>query len=374
MFSLVVGISGWRKAHWLLRTMSVLAVVFTVVAAFTVVNQNYDYYPTLDRLFGKEAANFAALPQLQAIRDQVRRTGHLPDHGETVMVHIPPTNSHFDAADAYVYVPPVWFKNPEPALPMIELLNGVPGQPSDWTRAGYADSTSTVFAEHHGGVSPLLVIPDPNGPAQDTECVNSKLGNAETYLSIDVPNYMRSEFNAAAGARSLAVAGLSAGGTCSIVLSLRNPKIYTAFGDYSGFATQTYLNDGKAGTVATLFNGSNAAYEAYDPTTLLTRGRYTTLSGWFGAGLQDPQSLAAAKQLHGLSKGVLAQTCILLEPGGHDFTYWTEAFAELAALALVEAGSDAGAHRQQGDVHPRDQLRWGRRSQSHPVVTLRSHT
>ena len=54
-----------RKAHWALRTFSVLAIVFCVIAAFTVVNQTYDYYPTLARLFGKEAANFVALPELQ---------------------------------------------------------------------------------------------------------------------------------------------------------------------------------------------------------------------------------------------------------------------------------------------------------------------
>jgi hypothetical protein len=111
----------------------VLAVLFTFVAAFTVINQTYDYYPTLARLFGKEAANFVAVPQLQAIRDQVRKTRHLPSHGDTISIHIPPTKSKFEAADAYVWLPPVWFHNPEPALPVIELLDGVPGDPSDWT-------------------------------------------------------------------------------------------------------------------------------------------------------------------------------------------------------------------------------------------------
>lgn len=72
LFSLVVAVLGFTRAHWALRTFSVLALVFCVVAAFTVVNETYDYYPTLARLFGKDAANQVALPELTAIRNQVR--------------------------------------------------------------------------------------------------------------------------------------------------------------------------------------------------------------------------------------------------------------------------------------------------------------
>ncbi len=178
---------------------SFIAIVFCMIAAFTVVNQTYDYYPTLARLFGKNAANFTDLPALQQVRNEVRKTGKLPAVGSTVAVTIPPTHSKFQTGQAYVYLPPAWFKNPEPSLPVIELIAGIPGQPSDWTRAGYADTTSTAFANRHHGVAPILVIPDNNGSVVDTECSNTSLGNAETYLTADVPDYMTSEFNAATG-------------------------------------------------------------------------------------------------------------------------------------------------------------------------------
>jgi len=51
-YSVVIIVLGWTRAHWLLRTFSVIALVFSVVAAFTVVNQSFDYYPTLARLLG----------------------------------------------------------------------------------------------------------------------------------------------------------------------------------------------------------------------------------------------------------------------------------------------------------------------------------
>ena len=326
-YSVVIIVLGWTRAHWILRTFSVIALVFCILAAFTVINQNYDYYPTLARLLGKSAANFTDLPQLKTIRDEVRRTGKLPTHGETIEVTIPATISKFNTGQAYVYLPPVWFKNPEPQLPLIELIAGVPGEPSDWTRAGYADTTSTAFAEQHHGVAPLLVIPDNNGNlTSDSECSNSVFGNAETYLIKDVPNYMQAEFNAAIGKHAMAVAGLSAGGTCSTILSLRNPQTFSTFASYSGYASPTYENDNAQQTIVQLYGGSKANYEAHNPVNLLTGHQYPGLAGWFTAGQSDPQPLAASHQLASLARTTGMQVCESSPPGDHSFTFWAAAF------------------------------------------------
>ena len=327
-FSVVVIVMGYTRAHWLLRSFSVLALIFCMVAAFTVVNENYDYYPTLQRLLGKEGADFANLPQLKAIRTTTRETRKLPTHGETITVTIPATTSKFSTGQAYVYLPPIWFKSPEPQLPVIEMIAGVPGQPSDWTRAGYADSTATAFAARHNGEAPILVIPDNNGnKTQDSECANSQFGNAETYLIKDVPTYMQANFNAAIGKHSLAVAGLSAGGTCATMLALRNPQVFQIFASYSGYSSPTYQNDDEQQTIGALYGGSKANYEAHNPVHLLKNNRYPTLSGWFTAGQSDPQPLANSKQLTTLAKGAdFAQVCDSAPPGDHSFIFWAAAF------------------------------------------------
>ena len=327
-FSLVVVVMGWGRAHWVLRTFSFIALAFCVLAAFTVINQNYEYYPTLNRLLGKDAANLTDLPALRTIRDQVRATHRLPDHGETVTVTIPPTESHFQTGPAFVYLPPAWFANPEPELPVIELIAGIPGEPSDWTRAGYADTTSTTFAEAHHGVAPILVIPDNNGNSQDTECSNSSQGNAETYLVKDVPAYLQRNFNAAIGPHSMAVAGLSDGGTCAVMLSLRNPKVFSTFASYSGYSSPTYLNDDEQQTITTLYGGSTAVYEAHNPVHLLSGARYVGMGGWFTAGQQDPQPLANTQQLARLARPTGMQVCLTTPPGGHDFQFWSDAFRD----------------------------------------------
>ena len=326
-YSVVIIVLGWTRAHWILRTFSVIALVFSILAAFTVVNQNYDYYPTLARLLGKSAANFADLPQLKAIRNEVRRTGKLPTHGETIALTIPATVSKFKTGQAYVYLPPAWFKNPEPQLPLIELIAGVPGEPSDWTRAGFADTTSTAFAEQHHGEAPILVIPDNNGNlTSDSECSNSVFGNAETYLIKDVPTYMQSEFNAAIGKHAMAVAGLSAGGTCSTILALRNPTVFSTFASYSGYASPTYENDNAQQTIAQLYGGSKANYEAHNPVNLLTGHQYPGSAGWFTAGQSDPQPLAASRQLSALADKTGMQVCWSAPPGDHSFAFWAAAF------------------------------------------------
>ncbi len=350
-FSLTLIVLGWTRAHWILRSFSVIALVFCVIAAFTVVNQTYDYYPTLARLLGKNAADFTNLPELKALRTEVRRTGKLPDHGETIAVNIPPTVSKFQTGQAYVYLPPAWFKSPEPQLPLIELIAGVPGDPSDWTRAGYADTTSTAFAAKHHGEAPILVIPDNNGnKTSDTECSNSVFGDAETYLVTDVPTFMQVNFNAAVGKHALAVAGLSAGGTCASMLALRNPKTFSIFASYSGYSSPTYINDDEQQTIVQLYHGSRSDYEAHNPASLLRGTRYPELSGWFTSGTGDPQALASAQQLSDLAKKAgMAQVCLTTPPGGHDFIFWAAAFQKSLPwlswkLGLTPAPKDLSAH------------------------------
>jgi S-formylglutathione hydrolase FrmB len=151
-------------------------------------------------------------------------------------------------------------------------------------------------------------------------------GNAETYLIKDVPNFMQANFNAAIGKHSLAVAGLSAGGTCASILALRNPTIFSIFASYSGYASPTYINDDAQQTVVQLYGGSTADYEAHNPVHLLQTKRYTGSAGWFTAGQSDPQPLAAVGQLSDLAKKAGLQVCTTTPPGDHSFVFWAAAF------------------------------------------------
>ena len=323
-------LAGWRRANWPRRIAGLAAVALAVVTAGSAANQTFQYYPTFDRLLGQTANNFIDNSQLDSIREQVAKTGVLPDHGETLSVVIPGQDLRFDPRPAYIWVPPAWFARSRPQLPVIELLHGTPGQPSDWTRASFADATALAYAEQHKGVAPILVMPDINGSLTgDSECMNSGIyGQVETYVSQTVPAFMEKKFNARTSDDSFAIAGLSEGGLCATTLSLNHPKVYAAFANYSGDVSPTNQDLDEQQTIATLFGGSVSAYDAHNPPYLLTHGRYTEVSGWFAAGAQDHTAVKAADTLQGLAENAGMNTCITTPPGAHNFDFWTQAFQQ----------------------------------------------
>jgi S-formylglutathione hydrolase FrmB len=329
---LVAGLvaAGWRRAHWLRRIAGVVALLLAVVSAGSAANETFDYYPTFARLLGQNANHFMDNAQLTAMRREVARSGKLPDHGATLEVPIRGTNLRITPRPAYVWVPPAWFGRDEPKLPVIVLMHGVPGQPSDWTRASYADATALAFAEQHHGVAPILVMPDINGSLDgDSECVNSAVyGQVETYLTKTVPAFMRKNFNARTTPGSVAMAGLSEGGMCATTMALNNPKEIPVFANYSGDESPTYQSFNQQQTIQALFGGSVANYDAHNPPYLLTHQRYAGMAGWFEAGTQDAQALRAARALQPLASNAGIDTCIATPPGAHNFAFWTQAFRD----------------------------------------------
>src|SRR5437764_13987889 len=100
-----------------------------------------------------------------------------PASGIVVSIDIPGRSSGFQARPAQVYLPPAWFDHPRPKLPVVVLLHGTPGTPADWVDGGMAKVTADRWASGHGGVAPIVVMPDVNGSAfADTECVDSARG------------------------------------------------------------------------------------------------------------------------------------------------------------------------------------------------------
>jgi S-formylglutathione hydrolase FrmB len=137
---------------------------------------------------------------------------------------------------------------------------------------------------------------------------------------------MRKNFNASMAPGSVAIAGLSEGGLCATTLALNYPKVYAAFGNYSGNASPTYQDESKQQTIKTLFGGSLADYDAHNPVYLLMHHSYTGLAGWFEVGAQDSVSLQAGLTLQKLASNAGIDTCIRTPPGGHSFDLWAQAF------------------------------------------------
>ncbi len=336
---------GWLRFSLGRRLISGVSLVLTVSMALMLVNGEYQYYPTIRSVLGGSAhqvsdaqlhdAAFVQNDRAGLEQARIKLAGGDPaaaTKGATIQLPIPGTASGFDARAAYIWLPPVWFTHPERRLPVIELLAGVPGAPSDWTRAGFADQTASAFAQAHGGVAPIIVMPDANGSeGGDTECVNSPLGNAETYLSVDVPAFMRSTFGAQTGPDSMAIAGLSAGGMCATMLALRHPTIYNTLRRLR----RADQPDGRRGGRTRRRRSRPCSADRRRPTRPTTRctcsrpNSYPGMAAWFEVGGADSGSVAAQRQLAPLARQAGISTTTIEVPGdGHDFDLFSKAFAD----------------------------------------------
>jgi S-formylglutathione hydrolase FrmB len=333
------------------RVVSVVPAVVLVLALVAVdvaaaVNASYRYLPTLGVALGLGGAD--------DIRDAYadRARGRVPEAGLLVSATLPGTRSGFAARDAVVYLPPAWFGADRPELPVLVLLHGAPGAPSDWTDGGRAAATLDAFAGQHGGRAPVVVMPDVNGTfTGDTECVDSPAGDAETYLTADVPGAVQKQFSTRPPGRQWAVAGLSEGGMCALLLTLRHPTLFGTFGDFSGLlgprAGET--DDGVPATVAQYFGGSQQEFDAHDPPTLLGARRFPGTGGWFEVGGADTDPAAAAAQLAQQARQAGVETCLVVHDGlGHSFAVWSAALRDslpwmAARLGLVPGDPAATA-------------------------------
>lgn len=323
-----------------------LILALVVVDAAAAVNASYRYLPTLGVALGVGGA--------ADIRDAYayRARGRVPETGVVVSATLPGTRSGFAARDATVYLPPAWFGADRPELPVLVLMHGTPGEPADWTDGGQATQTLDAFAAQHGGQAPIVVMADVNGTfAGDTECVDSPAGNAETYLTVDVPRAVQQLFSTRRAGGQWAIAGLSEGGMCALMLTLRHPTTFGTFGDFSGLlgprAGET--DAGVPATVAQYFAGSQQQFDAHDPASLLRTRRYPGLGGWFEVGDADTDPAAAATRLAPLAQKAGIETCLVVLDGlQHDYAVWSTALRDslpwmAARLGLVPRDTAATA-------------------------------
>jgi S-formylglutathione hydrolase FrmB len=359
---------GWRASPWWRRGASVLAVPLCLLCAALTVNASLNYLPTVrsawDRLTG------APLPGEvdDAALAQRTQQGGSAATNTLVSVNIPDTASGFAHRAELVYLPPAWYRSePPPRLPVVMMIGGEFGHPTDWLEAGDAQRIIDEFADAHGGMAPVLVFVDYSGSfSNDTECVNGVRGNAADHLIEDVVPYLISRFGASSDPSNWGIVGWSSGGTCAVTLSVMHPEVFSAFVDIDG---QLGPNAGtRAQTVARLFGGDTDAWAAFDPLTVIDRhGSYTGMSGWLAVSAdtatryfppdssgsapadvtsgdrQSEDHVAVASQLCEAASGNGIECAVVPVAGGHDFSSAAKAFATALPWLAAKLGTPGAA-------------------------------
>jgi S-formylglutathione hydrolase FrmB len=146
---------------------------------------------------------------------------------------------------------------------------------------------------------------------------------------------MQTRFGVSPHGANWGIVGFSMGGTCAVDLTVMHPELFSSFVDIGGDRRPTAGT--REQTIARLFAGNAAAFDAFDPGTVISRhGVYRGISGWFavsaatsadetstppGAEAQAARTLCALGKANGITCTVTAYT------GKHNWPFAADTFA-----------------------------------------------
>ena len=255
----------------------------------------------------KAASTLPPLPAGASSAQPISYTVHGPASGivNTVIVQLP--QGYTAAANAGT------------RYPVIETFQGYPSSPSRWL-ASDSMNLPTVMDQKvaaHEIAPALIVSPQVEIPRGfDTECVNGRPGRPqlETWLTVDVPNWVAKTFRVRTDRGSWAAMGLSTGGWCAAMASMLHPAQY-----------------GGAVVLGGYFRPEFGLYEPFPPQSALAR-RYDLVAlarrkpppaaMWLETSHADATSYSSSAAFLKAARPPLAIEAVVLRHAGHRVGIW----------------------------------------------------
>lgn len=358
---IALAIVNLPRSRPLRRAAAVASVLLFAIMGAIGVNADFGQYPTVASMLGM--SRFADLPAgLLAAQAAANSTApaptaelalwqtwlapaDLPSKGIVGAVAIPAPVSHFAARRAVVYLPPAALVANPPALPVLVMLSGQPGSPEHVFISGHLDQVIDRMAAANNGLAPIVVVPDQlSAPNINPMCVDGPIGNSATYLTVDVPAWVRANLHVQSVAAAWGIGGYSQGGTCAIQLGAGHPDLFGSIVDVSG-ELEPQIGSPET-TIAKGFRGDAAAYTAAKPLALISRhGPFADTVAVFGAGQLDTKYTAWIATIATAAHSAGMHTIVISSPGtGHDWHtvryVWEHGLsAVFAHMGLVKGAS-----------------------------------
>jgi hypothetical protein len=227
--------------------------------------------------------------------------------GAQLTVHIPPTASGFSARDAHLFVPPGWLRDPSSTRPVVEMMMGQPGNP---TLGATLDALHGLGAERLDDAPFVLVVDQIGSITANPPCSDTSAGKLDTYLSKDVPAWIRGNLPVSRDRADWAIEGYSHGGECAAYLGAKHPGVWANVVSISG--PDKPGEHRPTSTRDTYYGGSQSAFEAAWPENILASTSYPQkMTAIFVAGALDTHF-----------RPQVEATATAAENAGWKVTYW----------------------------------------------------
>jgi len=308
----------WRRLR-LTRTAALLVCGQLLITAgfLLAVNRQQRFFTSWSDLAGQD--RLPALPSGQRDPGTPTGTGHAA--GTVYATRIAGPRSHLDLP-ADVYLPPQY---DQPGwrhyrFPVLEFLDGFPGNPQRWL--GALHLRQTLDQQIGTGRMPpvVAVLPSQSTRAlHDSECIDAVHGRRyATYLVDDVRTVLGARLRIATGRRAWGTIGYSTGGFCANNLALRPGYRFAAAASLSG-----YFRPYQDSSTGDLFGGLRSARRANNPLYLVQHARrLPALSFLAMCAAPDPVPCREGKAFAAVARPPLRVRRLVLPTGGHNMVTW----------------------------------------------------
>ena len=319
----------WTRAperttvRWLARLGLVLLCQSTaVVLAFAVANHAGGYFLTWSEvaastgLTGAPGNSSAArlTPTAGVVGGHPVPAGYVLDGHGLAHAHLVGPTSRV-SGDLYVRTPPGYDPHRPGGYPVVLVLNGYPGRPTDpLTKLDLAALGSMRTTPS------ILVSATTNVDGQNWGCADTRNGpHVATWLTHDVPALLSRDFAVRAGAR-WAVLGISEGAMCAVRLTLTAP---------AQFAAAISLSGNNAPDAPAL-SSNPTDLRANDLRSLAAKGVTPGVDLFVAATQEDGTTAADASALRRAAGRGVHVDLHLVPHGGHNWQVWNQMVAAAA--------------------------------------------
>ncbi|WP_198673445.1 esterase family protein [Kocuria sp. CPCC 104605] len=140
-------------------------------------------------------------------------------------------------------MPPKYVETPDRSYPVVVGFPGVPGSTSTYRDEMKINELVMHDVKNNAMQAPIMVFPQVFPNNADTECVDGKSGQWETWITTDLRSWITTNLRTISDRKAWATTGYSAGGWCSAMVSMRHPDQYGWGISLAGYFAPEYSKD-----------------------------------------------------------------------------------------------------------------------------------